>query len=87
VFTDSRHRRLLVLAADGGAVAGEVWALLTSAIGTLLAQVPPPPGFGGVMLDDGRCRGFLAEPAGIGDAPDITHLGGWRDWLRSKLKD
>jgi hypothetical protein len=38
-----------------------------------------PLGFGSVMLDDGPCRGFLAEPAGIGDAPDITHLGGWRD--------
>ena len=70
---------------DGGAVvAGEVWALPTSSIGALLAQVPPPLGFGTIVLDDGPVLGFLAESAGIGDAPDITHLGGWRAWLQTK---
>jgi allophanate hydrolase len=81
------NRPGMVRANDGGAIAGEIWALPTSAIGTLLAQVPPPLGFGSVMLDDGPCLGFLAESAGIGDAPDITHLGGWRHWLRSKPED
>ena len=70
----------MVRAADGGAITGEIWALPTSAIGALLAQVPPPLGFGTVMLDDGPCLGFLAESAGIGDAPDITDMGGWRAW-------
>jgi allophanate hydrolase len=78
------NRPGLVRAQDGASIAGEVWALPTSAIGTLLAQVPPPLGFGAVTLDDGPCLGFLAESAGIGDAPDITHLGGWRAWLRTK---
>ena len=73
----------MVRAADGGAIAGEVWALPTAAIGALLAQVPPPLGFGTVALDDGPCLGFLAESAGVADATDITHLGGWRAWLRS----
>ncbi len=77
----------LVRAADGGVVAGEVWALPTASIGRLLSLIPPPLGFGSVILDDGQCLGFLAESAGIGDAPDITHLGGWRNWLRSKPKD
>jgi allophanate hydrolase len=36
-----------------------------------------------VVLDDGPCLGFLAESAGVADATDITHLGGWRAWLRS----
>jgi allophanate hydrolase len=81
------HRPGMVRAADGAAIAGEVWALPTSAIGTLLAQVPPPLGFGTVVLDDGPSLGFLAETAGIGDAPDITHLGGWRAWLRTKSED
>jgi allophanate hydrolase len=81
------NRPGLVRVADGAAIAGEVWALPTSAIGALLAQVPPPLGFGTVTLDDGPCLGFLAEQAGIGDAPDITHLGGWRAWLRSKTED
>jgi allophanate hydrolase len=78
------NRPGMVRAADGAAIAGEVWALPTAAIGALLAQVPPPLGFGTVLLNDGPCLGFLAESAGIGEAPDITHLGGWRAWLRTK---
>ena len=78
------NRPGMVRTKEGAAIAGEVWALPTSGIGALLAQVPPPLGFGTVQLDDGPCLGFLAETAGIGDAPDITHLGGWRAWLRSQ---
>ena len=77
----------MVRATEGGAIAGEIWALPESAIGALLARVPPPLGFGTMLLDDGPCLGFLAESAGIGDAPDITHLGGWRAWLRTKSGD
>ncbi len=69
------------MATGGGAIEGEVWALPTSAVGALLARVPPPLGFGTVALEDGPCLGFLAESAGIADAADITHLGGWRAWL------
>jgi allophanate hydrolase len=62
-------------------VEGEVWAVSTSAIGSLLAEVAPPLGFGTVHLQDGPCVGFLAEAAGVADAPDITALGGWRAYL------
>ena len=72
---------LLRTATDGAAIAGEVWALPTTAIGTLLAAVPPPLGFGTVELADGPCLGFLAEAAGVRDAPDITRFGGWRAYL------
>ena len=78
------NRPGMVRANDGASIAGEIWALPTAAVGELLAQVPPPLGFGTVSLDSGPCLGFLAESAGIGDAQDITHLGGWRAWLRSK---
>ena len=77
------NRPGMVRAGDGGAIAGEVWALPVTAIGSLLAQVPPPLGFGTVTLQDGPCLGFLAESAGVEGAVDITHLGGWRAWLRS----
>jgi allophanate hydrolase len=77
------NRPGMVRATDGAAIAGEVWALPTTAIGALLAQVPPPLGFGTVVLDDGPCLGFLAESDGVADATDITHLGGWRVWLQS----
>ena len=67
--------------AGGAAISGEVWALPTASVGALLAEVPPPLGFGTAMLSDGPCLGFLAEAAGIGDAPEITALQGWRAYL------
>ena len=71
-----------MLRADGGAsIAGEIWVLPTASIGALLAQVPPPLGFGSVVLSDGPCLGFLAEAAGVAGAQDITSFGGWRGWL------
>jgi allophanate hydrolase len=81
------NRPGMIRAPDGDVITGEVWALPTTAIGALLAQVPPPLGFGTVLLDDGPTLGFLAESAGIGEAPDITHFGGWRAWLRSQSGD
>jgi allophanate hydrolase len=71
----------MVRASDGAAIAGEVWAIPTGAIGALLAQVPSPLGFGTVALDDGPCLGFLAEAHFIAEAPDITSFGGWRNWI------
>ncbi len=71
-------------AIEGATIDGEIWALPTAAIGKLLAQVPPPLGFGAVTLEDGPCLGFLAEAAGVEAAPDITRFGGWRGWLAAK---
>jgi allophanate hydrolase len=68
----------------GAAIAGEVWALPTGAIGALLALVPPPLGFGTVALEDGPCLGFLAEAQAMEGAPDITPYGGWRAWLATQ---
>ena len=68
----------------GAAIEGEVWALPATAIGTLLALVPAPLGFGTVALEDGPCLGFLAEAQALDDATDITPYGGWRAWLAAK---
>ncbi|MCK8786630.1 allophanate hydrolase [Roseomonas sp. NAR14] len=68
----------------GAAIAGELWALPTAAIGALLAQVPAPLGFGRVALAEGEALGFLCEAAGIEGAPDITATGGWRAYLTEK---
>jgi allophanate hydrolase len=81
------NRPGLVRASAGVACAsieGEVWALPTTAIGALLAQVPPPLGFGNVALADGPCLGFLAEAAAVVGAEDITVHGGWRGWLAAR---
>jgi allophanate hydrolase len=71
-------------ASDGPTVEGEVWALPTNAVGTLLGQVAAPLGFGAVTLADGPCLGFLAEVAGVAGAEDITRFGGWRAWLAAR---
>ena len=71
----------LVRGEDGECIDGEVWALPTTAIGALLAQVRPPLGFGTVELRSGPCLGFLAEASGVTGTPDISRFGGWRAWL------
>ena len=78
------NRPGMVRSADGTVIEGEVWALPTASVGVLLAQVPPPLGFGTVQLSDGPCLGFLAEAEGVVGARDITHYGGWRGWLAER---
>ncbi|WP_158743408.1 allophanate hydrolase [Acidisphaera sp. L21] len=75
------NRPGLVATQGGASIAGEIWALPTTAIGPLLAQIPPPLGFGTVLLQSGPCLGFLAEAAGVAGAQDITAHGGWRAYL------
>lgn len=71
----------LVRADQGAAIAGEVWALPTAAIGAVLAEVLPPLGFGTVQLQDGPCLGFLAEAIAVAGAREITEFGDWRAYL------
>ena len=75
------NRPGLLAAPGGAAIVGEIWALPTTAVGALLAEVPRPLGFGTVVLESGPCLGFLAEADGVAGAPDITHHGGWRAYL------
>jgi allophanate hydrolase len=77
----SRPGLLRVGARAGRSITGEVWALPTAAIGTLLAQVAPPLCFGTIALLSGPTLGFLAEAAGVAGTPDISDHGGWRAWL------
>jgi len=73
--------------AAGAAIAGEVWALPTAALGALLAQVAAPLGFGQVRMADGSTvLGFLAEAAGVAGAPDVTQFGGWRAVLAARAE-
>ena len=66
--------------ADGLEV--EVWDLPYQGLGELLTGIAAPLGLGSVELDDGAVvTGFLAEPAGLGPADDITGYGGWRGYL------
>ena len=70
---------LVRVAANGAALALEVWELSISAFGSFVAAVPPPLCIGTVTLSTGESvKGFLCEPAALVGAEDITHFGGWR---------
>jgi allophanate hydrolase len=68
----------------GKGIEVEVWAMPENTVGSFLAGIPAPLGLGTVRLEDGTTvKGFLCEPAGIDNAEEITHLGGWRNYLKS----
>jgi allophanate hydrolase len=62
----------------------ELWNLPQHGLGQLLGSVGAPLRLGPVRLDDGSAHiGFLADPAAVGTARDITASGGWRGYLAS----
>ena len=74
----------LIHAADGAAIAVEVYELDVAAFGSFVAEVPAPLAIGSVTLaDGGTVKGFVAEPRAIEGATDITELGGWRAYIAS----
>ena len=69
----------------GHAIALEVYEMPLAAVGSFLAQIPPPLGLGSVELADGRwVKGFVCEPAALQGATDISRFGGWRAWLAGR---
>jgi allophanate hydrolase len=76
----------LIRVREGGAAIGvEIWALPQEAFGGFVAGIPAPLGIGKLELADGSwCSGFLCEGWAVEQARDITALGNWRDYLRSK---
>ncbi|WP_042341425.1 hypothetical protein [Calothrix sp. PCC 7507] len=80
-----------VLDGSGVGIEVEVWELNADAFGTFVAAVPPPLVIGTLDLDDGsQVKGFLCEPyaifpaLGTAQAQDISHHGGWRNYLASQ---
>ena len=79
------HRPGLVrVSEDGAAIELEVWSLPSEKVGAFLRRIPAPLGLGKVSLADGSTVvGFLCESHAIQGARDITHLGGWRSYLKT----
>ncbi|HEV7605809.1 MAG TPA: allophanate hydrolase [Steroidobacteraceae bacterium] len=76
----------LVQVKDGGvAIDVEVWRMPVEHFGSFVAGIPAPLGIGKVKLEDGSAvSGFLCESLAVGDASDISSLGGWRQYLAAK---
>lgn len=81
-FTPARPGLLRVV--DGGAaIALEIWQLPIENYGVFVLGVPAPLGFGTLKLADNRIvNGFLCEYYATLNAIDISHLGGWRHYLK-----
>jgi allophanate hydrolase len=74
----------MIRADAGSAIEVEVWELSADAFGRFVAAIPPPLGIGTVSLEDNTLvKGFLAEPAGLAGAVEISSFGGWRRYVES----
>jgi allophanate hydrolase len=66
----------------GASIDAEIWSMPAAGFGRFVASIPPPLGFGTIMLSDGsQVKGFLVEAAATAGARDISHFGGWRAFL------
>jgi allophanate hydrolase len=80
--TDPPKPGLVRVPAGGRSIEGELWRLPAAGFGAFVGAVPAPMAIGRVTLADGTSvSGFLVEPAALENAPDISHLGGWRTYL------
>jgi len=75
----------MVRVKDGGvAISVEVWELPSTELGSFLTGIAAPLGLGKVQLADGRWEsGFICEAYGLEGATQISHLGGWRAYLKT----
>lgn len=69
----------------GHAIEVEVWDVPLALFGQIVAEVPAPLGIGNVQLADGSwVKGFICEGYALKYAKNISHFGGWRDYIKSK---
>lgn len=73
---------LLRVTENGSAIALEIWQLPIENYGKFVAGVPAPLGFGTLtLIDNSTVQGFMCEAYATQNAEDISHLGGWRNYL------
>ncbi len=68
----------------GVAIDVEIWRIPRAEFGSFVADIPAPLGIGKVEVASGDwVCGFICEASGLEGAEDITHFGGWRDYMAS----
>jgi allophanate hydrolase len=61
----------------------EIWELPARKFGSFVALIPTPLSIGTITLVNGETvQGFLCEYYAIKKATDISHFGGWRNYLQ-----
>jgi allophanate hydrolase len=74
----------LIRSDSGAEIIVELWDVPVEKFGSFVALIPAPLGIGTLSLCDGReVKGFICEGAAVNGATDITHLGGWRAYIKS----
>jgi allophanate hydrolase len=69
---------------SAGSIEVEVWDLAPLDFATFMELVPAPLCIGTIELEDGeKVKGFLVESYAVAGAKDITHTGGWRNFLKA----
>ncbi len=77
----------LIRSTEGAEIIVELWDVPLHHFGSFVALIPAPLGIGTLSLHDGReVKGFICEGAAVNGATDITHLGGWRAYIKSLQK-
>lgn len=75
----------MVRVPQGAAIELEIWRLPARHYGSFVAGIPAPLGIGTLTLEDGsEVQGFLCEPLATVGAEDISHLGGWRAYMKQR---
>jgi allophanate hydrolase len=65
----------------------EIWELGLREFGSFVLGVPSPLSIGTIELDDGPpVHGFLCEATATAGAEDISHFGGWRNYLNARVR-
>jgi len=66
----------------GGSIDVEVWEIPSEQFGSFFNGIPSPLALGSLTLKDGKIvKGFLCENYAVEGAKEITHLGGWRNYI------
>lgn len=96
VFQDATGKpkpgMIYVTDGSGASIDLEVWELPSENFGAFMQQVPAPLGIGTIQLEDKSsvkgfiCEGWVAWQPDDVNVQDITHLGGWRQYLESVKK-
>lgn len=61
----------------------EVYDMPAESIGSFLQMIPSPLGLGTIELEDGSwVKGFICEPQAMKGAENISHYGGWKNYLK-----
>jgi allophanate hydrolase len=69
----------------GSTIEVEIWRVPSEEFGSFVALIPAPLGIGKVELDDGSWHSsFICEGYAVEQATEISHLGGWRNYLQTR---